>query len=79
LPSFWGKGDGTFHAAVNYTIGCRKGTVSVLLGNGDGTLQAGTDFIVGRTPIAVAVGQLNKDRAPDLAEPIKTPTGSASS
>ena len=41
--------------------------ITVLLGNGDGTLQAGTDYLVGLTPIAVAVGDFNRDRDSDLA------------
>jgi hypothetical protein len=41
-------------------------TVSVLLGVGDGTFGAKTDFATGATPVAVALGDLNRDGKLDL-------------
>lgn len=43
--------------------------VSILLGNGDGTFAeaAGSPITVGKTPVALAVGDLNGDARPDLA------------
>lgn len=44
-----------------------SGTVSVLLGTGDGKLAAHVDYPVGVAPVAVALGDLNGDRKPDIA------------
>lgn len=40
--------------------------VSVLLGNGDGTFKMAVDYPLGKSPNAVAVGDLNGDNRPDL-------------
>ncbi len=65
------NGDGTPDLAVSNGV---SGTVSVLLGNGNGTFRPATDFSAGSGPasagtgpIAVAVGDFNRDGAPDLA------------
>jgi predicted NUDIX family NTP pyrophosphohydrolase len=42
-------------------------TVSVLLNRGDGSFQAKRDYRTGWNPNAVAIGDLNGDRRPDLA------------
>jgi hypothetical protein len=42
-------------------------TVSVLLNRGDGSFQAKMDYGTGRSPLAVAIGDLNGDGKPDLA------------
>jgi hypothetical protein len=44
-----------------------SGTVSVLPGSGDVTFRARTDFGTGSFATSVAVGDLNRDRKPDLA------------
>ena len=41
-------------------------TLSILLGNGDGTFGVGTPFGVGHDAVALAVGDFNGDRKPDL-------------
>jgi hypothetical protein len=41
-------------------------SVSVLLGAGDGTFNTSLVFTAGQTPVAVAVGDLNGDGAPDV-------------
>ena len=52
-------------AVVNRTTN----NVSILLGNGDGTFSAapGPPIPVGKTPVALAAGDLNGDIRPDLA------------
>ena len=40
--------------------------VSVLLGNGDGTFQSHRDYSAGLCPVAIAVGDFNKDGYTDL-------------
>jgi hypothetical protein len=42
-------------------------TVSVLANRGDGSFQARLDYPTGRSPISVAIGDLNGDGKPDLA------------
>jgi hypothetical protein len=44
-----------------------QGSVSILLGNGDGTFRAAVNYAADRTPIAVVVGDFNRDGIPDLA------------
>jgi hypothetical protein len=47
--------------------GTSASTVSVLLGNGDGTFQAPQSFATtGKSPVAVAVADVNNDGLPDL-------------
>jgi hypothetical protein len=65
------NGDGKLDlAVVNNTS---PGAVSVLLGNGDGTFKLGTNspvppsYATGNAPVAVAVGDFNRDGIPDLA------------
>jgi hypothetical protein len=55
-------------------LGCRKGTVSVLLGNGDGTFGQQVTFAAGLLPLQVEVADFNRDGNPDLA--ISLPCGS---
>jgi hypothetical protein len=43
------------------------GTVSVLVNAGDGSFDAKRDYSTAATPTSVAVGDLDDDRAPDLA------------
>jgi hypothetical protein len=43
------------------------GSVTILLGNGDGTFRAAVNYTADRTPVAVAVGDFNRDGIPDLA------------
>jgi hypothetical protein len=52
-------------AIVNQTTN----DVSILLGNGDGTFTqtTGSPVAVGRSPVAIATGDLNNDSHPDLA------------
>jgi len=54
-------------AVANQGIGNNGNTVSVLLGNGDGTFEAKADYGAGRSPIAVAIGDMNRDARQDLA------------
>lgn len=42
-------------------------SIETFLGNGDGTFQAGTTYVSGNQPRIVAVGDFNRDGAPDLA------------
>jgi hypothetical protein len=53
-------------AVANSAQSDATGSVSVLLGNGDGTFEARTDLSVGNHPWAVAIGDLDSDRRPDL-------------
>ena len=43
------------------------GSISVLVGNGDGTFRAPLLFDTGREPVAVAVGDFNRDQFLDVA------------
>ena len=63
------NGDGKADLAVaNRSSGPNDGNVSVLLGNGDGTFQAAVNqMIPGADPVAVAVGDFNRDGKADLA------------
>jgi hypothetical protein len=64
------KGDGKLDLAVaNYgTAGAPGNTVSILLGNGDGTFpqSPSNTYTVGTSPLAIAVGDFNKDSKLDL-------------
>ena len=42
-------------------------SVSVLLNNGDGSFAAKHDYATGRGPMAVVIGDLNRDGTPDVA------------
>ncbi len=62
------NGDGIPDLAVaNSAYYSGAASVSVLLGTGDGSFQAARNFAVGNYPMAVAVGDFNRDGAPDLA------------
>jgi hypothetical protein len=50
-------------AVINFS----SNTVSVLFGNGDGTLQPNVQYATGSRPVSLAVGDFNRDGAPDLA------------
>ena len=59
-------GDGKLDLAIaNQTTN----NLTILLGNGDGTFTqaAGSPIAVGKTPVAIASGDLNGDSRPDLA------------
>ena len=43
------------------------GAVSVLVNSGDGVFRAKREYLTGATPASVAVGDVDGDRAPDLA------------
>ena len=43
-----------------------KGGVSILLGNGDGTFQSAKTFNAGNMPESIAIGDFNRDLAPDI-------------
>jgi hypothetical protein len=53
-------------------------TVSVLLGNGDGTFQGRVNYGAGSNPVALAVGDFNRDGWPDLAVANSSFSGPAS-
>ena len=53
-------------AESNSVTGTAPEAVVVLLGNGDGTFQSGVDYTENVAPIAVAIGDVNKDGIPDL-------------
>lgn len=59
-------GDGRLDVAVCDNMGLSSG-VNLLIGNGDGTLKKAVFFPGGKSPIAMAVGDYNGDRKPDLA------------
>jgi hypothetical protein len=48
-------------------VSLRTGNIAVFLGNGDGTLQPPLSFTVGEQPLALAIGNFNADRRPDIA------------
>ncbi len=48
------------------TTTCNGDTFSVLLGNGDGAFQPALSFTAGMTSQAIAAGDLNNDRFPDV-------------
>ena len=56
-------------AVVNREYGGTLGSVSILLGNGDGTFTAApkSPITVGNSPEDIAIGDFNRDGAPDLA------------
>ncbi|HMD41242.1 MAG TPA: FG-GAP-like repeat-containing protein [Candidatus Acidoferrum sp.] len=60
------NGDGKADLAI---VDQNTNEVSILLGNGDGTFTQATNspFAVGRTPVAIATGDLNDDGHPDIA------------
>ena len=64
------NGDGKLDLAVaNYgTAGAPGNTVSILLGNGDGSFPQppSSTYTVGTSPLAIAVGDFNKDGKLDL-------------
>jgi hypothetical protein len=60
------NGDGSPDLAVA-NVGFAVTTVSVLLGAGDGTFGAASTFGAHSQPESVAIGDLNRDGAPDLA------------
>jgi hypothetical protein len=62
------NGDGHPDLVVaNYGSSSSPGdTVSVLLGNGDGTFQSAVNYTVGKSPLFLAVADVNGDGHPDL-------------
>ncbi len=59
-----GKPDLAVANAGNPEIG--DGNVSILLGNGDGTFQAALNVATGKNPVAIAVGDFNRDGRLDV-------------
>jgi hypothetical protein len=59
------NGDGNLDIV---TVNSGDNTVTVLLGNGSGgfTAAAGSPFAVGTNPQSVAIGDINRDRKPDI-------------
>src|SRR5437899_2425683 len=66
-----GDFDGDGHLDLAVTNGGSypnyQGSVSVLLGKGDGTFGVAKSYATGSYSVAVAVGDFNGDRLPDLA------------
>src|SRR5262249_47311302 len=64
------NGDGRLDLAVvnqGSAPGYTDGGLSVLLGNGDGSFQPPINYTTGIRPLAVVVGDFNRDGIPDLA------------
>ena len=61
------NGDGQLDLIVADADVGNGNTVSLLLGNGDGRFQAPVEYAVGTGPVFVAVGNLNRHGAPDVA------------
>lgn len=62
------NGDGKLDLVAASAVPIGKDTVTIALGNGDGTFQAGRNFISGgNQPMAVTLGDFNRDGQLDLA------------
>jgi hypothetical protein len=67
-------GDGNLDVVVG---NLNSSTVGVLQGNGDGTFQQATVFKAGGHPVALAVGDLNRDGRPDIVSGVYSPAAAA--
>ena len=63
------NGDHKLDLAVAIFGGFLEAGASVLLGNGDGTFQAAAFYPIGKISRAIAVGDFNNDKMPDLVVP----------
>jgi hypothetical protein len=63
------NGDKKLDLAVANFGGPLEAGASVLLGNGDGTFQPATFYPIGKISRAIAVGDFNNDKMPDLVVP----------
>ena len=64
------NGDGKPDLAVvnqNCQVGCREGSVSILMNQGDGTFRTSVPYNTGTDPEAIVVGDFNGDGKIDLA------------
>ncbi len=62
------NGDGNADLVVGNVSGTESpGTLSVLIGDGKGAFKPATTVVSNLSPLAVAIGDLNKDGKPDLA------------
>jgi hypothetical protein len=62
-----GNGDGTFMAAVEYTVGSSPRSVTIRDFNGDGKPDIAVDYQAGTYPVSVTTEDFNGDGKPDLA------------